>query len=163
MSQSGGSTGRISGRINAARFSKWIFHGLRLTLGGVWLIASYDKILHPQAFAETVYNYQILPDSAVNLAALILPWLELLLGVCLIAGWWLPGATMIGTGLLLVFIAALAFNQMRGLDIDCGCFSTSTTEGSADLWTVLRDIGFLIMSFYLTLRVYFHRKEKHFC
>jgi hypothetical protein len=57
--------------------------------------ASYDKILHPLAFAEIVYNYQILPDVLVNLVALFLPWIELLVGLSLIVGMWLPGALLI--------------------------------------------------------------------
>lgn len=52
-----------------------VYHAARLFMGGVFLYASFDKILHPAAFAEAVYNYQILPDAAVNLAALTLPWL----------------------------------------------------------------------------------------
>ena len=129
-------------------------HVARLFMGGVFLYASYDKILKPAAFAEAVYNYQILPDAAVNLAALTLPWLEFLLGICLIAGVWMPGATLLSTGLLTIFIAALVYNKMRGLDIHCGCFSIETTEGPADIWTVLRDVAFLAVSVYLTLSVF---------
>lgn len=136
-----------------------IFRVLRLFLGAVFLYASYDKILNPEAFAKAVYNYQILPDVAVNLAALLLPWLELLLGVCLIAGVWLPGATLISAGLMIVFIGALTFNLMRGLNIQCGCFSTESTEGPADLWTVLRDVGFLAVSLWLTLEVFYFRPK----
>jgi hypothetical protein len=123
----------------------------------VFLYASYDKILNPEAFAQAIYNYQILPDAAVNLAALTLPWLELLLGLCLIAGVWLPGATALSTGLLAAFMGALIFNQMRGLDVQCGCFSTASTDGPAGLWTVARDAGFLAVSAYLTVRVFFAR------
>jgi uncharacterized membrane protein YphA (DoxX/SURF4 family) len=130
--------------------------GLRLLLGAVFLLASYDKILHPQAFAQAVYNYQILPDAMVNLMALALPWLELLLGLCLLAGLWLPGATVLSTGLLMIFIAALVFNQVRGLDIHCGCFSTQSSDGPAGLWTVARDLSFLAVSVYLMAReIYF--------
>ncbi|MFZ0727407.1 MAG: cation diffusion facilitator family transporter [Desulfobacterales bacterium] len=128
------------------RMQQIVLLALRLLLGIMFLYACYDKILHPQAFAQAVYNYQILPDMAVNLTALVLPWLELLLGLCLVTGLWLPGATMASTGLLLVFIGALVFNHVRGLDIHCGCFSTETTAGPADLWTVARDIGFLAVS-----------------
>ncbi|MFO7685946.1 MAG: cation diffusion facilitator family transporter [Desulfobacterales bacterium] len=135
----------------------FVFHALRLLLGAVFLYASYDKILNPEAFAQAVYNYQILPDAVVNLTALALPWLELLLGVCLVTGVWLPGATVTSAGLLLIFIGALVFNQVRGLDIHCGCFSTETTDGPVDLWTVVRDIGFLAVSVYLTLSVFFLR------
>lgn len=136
----------------------WAFTVLRLLLGAVFLYAAYHKILHPATFAETVYKYQILPAAAINLTALTLPWLELLLGVCLITGIWLPGATAISTGLLTIFIMALVVNQIRGLNIHCGCFSAESTEGPADLWTVGRDIGFLALSVYLTLNVFFTRQ-----
>lgn len=136
-----------------------IFRVLRLFMGAVFLYASYDKILNPEAFAKAVYNYQILPDIAVNLAALLLPWLEFLLGTCLVAGVWLPGATLISTGLMTLFIGVLSFNLMRGLDIHCGCFSTEATEGPADIWTVLRDAGFLAVSLWLTLDLFFFRRK----
>lgn len=136
-----------------------IFSILRLSMGAVFLYASYDKILHPAAFAKAVYNYQILPDIFVNLAALTLPWLELLMGLCLITGLWLPGTTIMTTGLLAVFIGALVFNQLRGLDAHCGCFSTEAKGGPAGLWTVARDVCFLAISAYMTLYVLFFRKE----
>jgi uncharacterized membrane protein YphA (DoxX/SURF4 family) len=139
------------------RIPKMLFHALRLFLGGLYLYASYDKILHPQAFAQAIYNYQILPDAVVNLAALVLPGLELLLGLCLVAGIWLPGATMMSSGLLAVFITALVVNLARGLNVQCGCFSTQAMEGPADRWTVVRDVSLLAVSAYLTLFVFFIR------
>lgn len=131
----------------------WVFHIFRLLLGLVFVYASYDKILHPQAFALGVYNYQLLPDAAINMTALILPWLELLLGLCLLFGVMLPGATVTGTALLVVFLGALVLNQLRGLDIHCGCFSTEIKEGPAGVGTILRDLGFLAVSLYLTIYV----------
>lgn len=139
------------------RLFLWLFHICRLLLGLVFVYASYDKILHPQAFALAVFNYQIVPDVAVNLIALILPWLELLLGLCLVFGVWLPGATIAGNGLLVFFLGALVFNQIRGLDIHCGCFSTEIQEGPAGVGTVLRDLGFLAMSLYLLLFIFFYK------
>ncbi|MEE4609291.1 MAG: cation diffusion facilitator family transporter, partial [Desulfobacteraceae bacterium] len=133
-------------------------HALRLFMGGLFLYASFDKILHPLAFAEAIFNYQILPDAVVNLAALVLPWLEFLIGLCLVAGVWLPGATVAGTGLLAIFMAALIFNLARGLDVHCGCFSTEATDGPADLWTVARDATLLAASILLTTRVLRRRK-----
>lgn len=127
----------------------WMFRVCRLLLGLVFVYASYEKILHPQAFAQAVFNYQILPDAAINLIALVLPWLELLLGLCLFFGVLLPGAIVAATGLLVVFLGALVFNQIRGLDIHCGCFSTATEAGPAGMGTVLRDLAFLAISLYL--------------
>ncbi len=129
---------------------------LRLFLGVVFLYASFDKLLNLEAFAQVVYNYQILPDETINLTALILPWLELYLGICLLSSRWLPGATVISTGLLAVFIAAMAYNQIRGLDIHCGCFSTETTGGPAGFSTLIRDGIFFIVSAYLTVHVFLH-------
>jgi len=141
-------------------FHPLLFNLLRILMGVVFLYASYDKILHPEAFAKAVFNYQILPDMAVNIAALILPWLELLLGVCLVAGIWLPGAIVMSTSLLALFIGALVFNNIRGLDIHCGCFSTEATEGPAGIWTIIRDISFFLASAYLTLRIFLFSKSQ---
>jgi uncharacterized membrane protein YphA (DoxX/SURF4 family) len=133
-----------------------LYHTARIILGAIFLYASFDKILHPQAFAEAVYNYQILPDSMINLTAIVLPWLEALLGICFFAGVWMPGVSVISTGLLGVFIGALIFNQMRGIDVHCGCFSTQSSGDPAGmLWTVARDALFLFFSVYLTVWVFF--------
>ena len=134
-----------------------LFLVCRLLLGLVFVYASYDKILHPQAFALAVFNYQIVPGLAVNLIALILPWLELLLGLCLLLGVWLPGATIAVNGLLIFFLGALVLSLVRGLDIHCGCFSTEIQEGAAGLGTVLRDLGFFAMSLYLLLFIFLYQ------
>jgi len=121
----------------------------RLILGGVFIYASWDKIFHPAAFAEAVFNYQILPFQLINLMALILPWLELILGVLLLSGIWVSGAAL-GVNLLMVmFLAAIIFNTARGLNISCGCFSTKTTASGLSGWIVLRDVFFFSLSAYL--------------
>ncbi len=134
---------------------EWLLLLLRMALGLMFVYASYDKILHPQAFSLAVYNYQILPDMLINLTALVLPWLELILGLCLMSGAWLPGATALSSGLLSLFLGVLVFNLLRGLDIHCGCFSTEAVGKPAGGWTILRDIGFLAVSFSLTVLVLF--------
>jgi len=136
-----------------------VFQGLRIFLGAVFVYAAYDKILHPLDFAKAVYNYQILPDILVNLVALILPFLELFMGICLILGFWLPGATVISSGLMVVFISALVFNLFRGLDVHCGCFSTKGSGEGAGILTVLRDVFFLCVSIYLLLTVFIQHEK----
>ncbi len=37
------------------------YHFTRLVIAGVFIYASIDKIIHPDLFAEAVYNYQVLP------------------------------------------------------------------------------------------------------
>jgi hypothetical protein len=50
----------------------------------------------------------------------------------------------------------MIFNLARGLDIHCGCFSTST-DGVSNIpmaWYVMRDGLFLIPAFYLFYRTF---------
>jgi hypothetical protein len=126
---------------------------VRWVLGGIFAFASLDKILHPGSFAELIYNYQILPGAWVNLTALVLPWLELLLGLLLIFGWWLRPAVILANLLLVTFFGALLYNLARGLDIHCGCFSTSTKGDPTQVWYVIRDSTFLMMGAYLFFRL----------
>jgi hypothetical protein len=76
-----------------------------------------------------------------------------LVGGMLIVGIWMPGAVMIYTLLMLVFITALGYNVARGLDIHCGCFSP-TSEESISFWTITRDVAILLMSLYLVFAVW---------
>ena len=131
----------------------YFYHGARFILGAIFVYASYDKIMHPEAFAEVVYNYQILPDGLINVTAIFLPWLEILMGVFLIVGFWMSGAVIWCNIMLAVYIGALCFNLARGLNVNCGCFST--TKGSTiSIETILWDVAFLALSVYLLFFVF---------
>ena len=125
------------------------YYAARWIIGVVFVYASVHKILHPQAFAQAIYFYQILPAGLVNLAALVLPWVELFLGVFLIIGLWMPGAVVISTLLFMTFMAALSYNMARGLDISCGCFSTSPSAEATGIRSIARDGMSLAVSLYL--------------
>ncbi len=130
------------------------YHFTRLAMAGVFIYASIDKIIHPDLFAEAVYNYQVLPGYLVNLTALILPWLELILGFCLLINRWMAGASALATGLMTLFVGLTLFNLARGLDISCGCFSAAPGENPITLLTLVRDISFLILSLGLARLVF---------
>ncbi|MDF1592054.1 MAG: DoxX family membrane protein [Desulfobacterales bacterium] len=134
-----------------------LFHASRLFLGGILIYAGFEKIPAPGLFAKAVYEYQILPDVLINLTALVLPWLELALGILLIVGIWLPGAVLLSSLLLLTFSGILIFNMARGLNISCGCFSTEPSTDPISWWTVMRDTSFLVPAFYL---LFANRAEK---
>jgi hypothetical protein len=62
----------------------------------------------------------------------------------------MPGALLAVNGLLLVFLAALVFNMARGLDVNCGCFSTgSEAPTMSTTYYLARDIGFLALGAFL--------------
>lgn len=115
---------------------------LRMVVGCILIYASADKILHPQDFAGIVKNYRLLPDVLVNLTAIWLPWFELVLGVCLYTGFWRQGALLLTTSLLAGFWLALIVNAIRGLDVNCGCFTSASSdpsEAAPMLWYIGRD------------------------
>ncbi|NMC49328.1 MAG: DoxX family membrane protein [Desulfovibrio sp.] len=119
---------------------------LRMLMAGIFLYASYDKILHPADFAAIIKDYRILPDILVNPAAIILPWLEMILGLLLLAGKWLEGALFLVNALMLLFWTALVVNAFRGIDIGCGCFSTAKESGGNMVWYIFRDGFFVLLS-----------------
>lgn len=124
--------------------STWLQGLCRLALGGIFIYSSLDKIAHPDEFARIIANYGILPDLLVTLPALVLPWLELFAGLLLVAGIWTRSVAALLSLLLLAFILALGVNALRGIDVNCGCFSTSA-EIKENAWVlILRDLLILI-------------------
>jgi uncharacterized membrane protein YphA (DoxX/SURF4 family) len=121
---------------------------VRLVLGCIFVYASLDKLRHPHLFAEALYNYQLLPDAAINLVAIWLPWLELVAGGLLILGLLLEGSVLVLSGLMVVFLVAMGFNLARGLDVHCGCFVTQSADPMTII-TLFRDAFFLLLAFYL--------------
>ncbi|MBN1592447.1 MAG: DoxX family membrane protein [Candidatus Coatesbacteria bacterium] len=127
----------------------------RIIVGGVFVYASIDKIIHPAQFADMVYNYRMLPYFVINFFAVILPWIELVIGLCLILGPFSDAASLVTGGLLAMFIVASIAALIRGLDINCGCF-TMSPEGKKAGWSVIITntvlISMLAQSFFFDLR-----------
>ena len=139
-----------SNRIMSLLKNKWVIFAFRISLGVVFLYASFDKIRDPGSFSSNIQNYQILPYGITNLFAIFLPWVELYVGACLILGVFLNGAALLSMGMMVMFIISLGQAFARGLDIECGCFSQ---EGSlVGLNTLLRDIIWLAMAVFVWRR-----------
>jgi uncharacterized membrane protein YphA (DoxX/SURF4 family) len=130
----------------------------RFILGGVFIYASLDKITHPHAFANIIANYQMLPGILITLPALVLPWLEMISGLFLVAGIFKRASALILSSLLLMFTAAIAINLIRGITFDCGCFSTITSAAGSDpLGLLARDLLLLIPGFII---IFFHKDNE---
>lgn len=120
--------------------NRLVLMAIRIVLGVTFVWASIDKIVHPAEFAMSIYNYRMLPYWAINLMAIIMPWLELVCGVLIMVGpLWRGSAFMIGV-MLLVFVIALSSAIARGLDINCGCFSVGEEGHAVGLDLLIRDI-----------------------
>ncbi len=124
---------------------------VRLVVGIMFIYASYDKILDPAQFARVIYNFHILPGELVNLSAIIMPWVEFVCGVTLIFGIYKKGSVLILNTLLVIFMVAIIVNIIRGVDLECGCFTVSSKAKSNAYSLLFRDIGYFILTFYLFL------------
>jgi uncharacterized membrane protein YphA (DoxX/SURF4 family) len=123
-----------------------LFAAGRILLGSVFVWASWNKIFDPIAFAQAIANYQIVPPALGNPAALILPWVELVCGICLILNRWVRGSALIAALLLAIFIGALGYNIHRGVDISCGCFTLDEKAPGSMWFYIARDTMFLVMA-----------------
>jgi len=116
----------------------------RLTVGGIFIYASLDKLTHPQAFAEVIHHYRLVPYLLLHPAALLLPMVEFVLGIGLVLDIGRRGAALIASVLLLVFMVAIATALARNLDISCGCFNTDGGH-AVGLSLLGRDLGLLLL------------------
>lgn len=103
-----------------------VLTGLCLLMGGIFLASGLSKVGATMQTLAAVYSYQItLPDWLANAVAVGLPWVEIVLGLSLLAGFGLRFVLPV-TGLVLGgFTLLTAQAWWRGLPIDCGCFDFS--------------------------------------
>jgi uncharacterized membrane protein YphA (DoxX/SURF4 family) len=99
---------------------------IRTFLGLLFLAAGIPKVGAHLPTLAAVYSYQIvLPDWLATAIAYGLPWVEIGLGLALIAGLLMP-LTLAATAIVLLFFTALTAQAWwRGLEIDCGCLDFS--------------------------------------
>jgi uncharacterized membrane protein YphA (DoxX/SURF4 family) len=127
----------------------------RLGLAAVWLTSGIAKAADPRSTTVAVRAYQLLPEAMVDVVAAALPYLELALGVLLLAGLATRLVAVLSAALLLIFIGGVISAAARGLSIDCGCFGgggTVATGTTAYTQEVLRDTGFLSLALFLAIR-----------
>ena len=96
----------------------------RLFVGGIFIYASLDKLGHPQAFAEAISHYRIVPYPLLHLCAHLLPLVEILVGTALVLGIGRRGAALLAGLMTVIFMVAITSALIRNLDISCGCFNT---------------------------------------
>jgi uncharacterized membrane protein YphA (DoxX/SURF4 family) len=106
----------------------------RLVLAVLFLKMGLAKMLDPIDFLKLVREYHMLPDTPpyfLNLMAVVLPSLEVVCAIVLLAGISVRGAALTLVGMLVVFTTAvllrsLAIHAQGGIaycaiKFDCGC------------------------------------------
>ena len=122
----------------------------RLLIGGILIYASIEKIVNPGEFARAIDNYRIIPLGLENSMAIILPWLEFVIGICLIIGVFIDGASFLVIVIMLVFIIAITFAILSGYNIECGC---GLKPGElVGVQKIIEDLTYLILAWMIIKR-----------
>lgn len=143
----------------------------RLALAAIFLVAAYAK-LKPQGgmpwsassvktslamFAMQVDSYQLLPETAVNTVAHLLPPFELVLGLWLLSGIALPFSSLVTTLLIGGFFGVMVRTFSLGLEVNCGCFGPGEQLGAK---TLIRDGSLLALSLAVTIGAFLLRRTR---
>lgn len=131
--------------------------GVRLVLAGVMLYAGWAKLTDLTGSVQNVLAYELVGYDAARVIGVLLPVVEVALGVLLLVGLLTRGAAAVTGLLLLVFVAGIVSAWVRGLAIDCGCFGTGgggsvAPEDTRYLTDLLRDAVFLALVGWLVVR-----------
>jgi len=135
------------------RAGAWAALGARFFLGAVFLVMGAHKALHPPDFLGALHQYHLFGNHVLlNLTASVLPWMEILCGLFLLAGIAVRGCAVVTLVMLTVFslavlMRALALQQSAGLlfcavRFDCGC-------GSGEVFVcrkLLENVGLLVLA-----------------
>lgn len=101
---------------------------VQVAVGLVLLWSASEHLKNMQFFLISVFRYELFPQPMVKLIVLMMPYVELLLGVYLLANL-NPSFSRLMTALVFFAFAILQITALaRGLEIDCGCFGTSNDK-----------------------------------
>ncbi len=140
------STGR------SADVKQWIGLAARLVFGAVMLIAGVTKAGNIPETQQATRAYQLLGYELSNAWGMVMPWVEIVVGVFLIIGFMTRFAAVIGSLLMIAFLIGIISVWARGIKIDCGCFGGGGATADPAYGTeTLRDIGLLLLSGWLVI------------
>ena len=131
----------------------------RIIIAVVFIGAAVPKIIAPHEFAIAIFRYQVAPYPTVNIGAVLMPWIELVVGVAIL---FIPrmrdAAAVIIFGMLAFFAIAIMSAIFRGIDIGCGCFSVNPHAQTVGWLSIIRNIALMI----LTAIVFFDTWQKKY-
>src|SRR5256885_3040163 len=113
--------------MNAPTARTWTATAFRVALAAVWLYAGASKVSDADASGRAVRAYQLLPDGMARAVGFGLPFVEITIGLLLLAGIGVRVLAGVSIVLLGVFVGAIISAWARGLTIDCGCFGGGGT------------------------------------
>lgn len=123
------------GRYAVVVFATRAVIGILLVVAGI--LKAHDG---PVVTATFIAGYRILPSLVVAPLALMLPYVEILLGAYLSVGLFLRIVAWLAAAQFIVFSIAVASLVVRGIAADCGCFGSGVPTPPS-WWHVMADLA----------------------
>jgi uncharacterized membrane protein YphA (DoxX/SURF4 family) len=134
---------------------------LRLIVGGVFVYAGLLKLRHPDAFADSIASFRLLPATAINVLALSLPGFEVLIGATVLVGRYRRAAALGVVIMTAAFAFALSFALAKGLQIECGCFGSESPSRFSTWFALGRDLLLLLAASALYVQAWSAASTNH--
>jgi uncharacterized membrane protein YphA (DoxX/SURF4 family) len=117
----------------------------RIIVGGVLVYAGFMKAIGPSAeFAAIIAAYKILPAALVTPLSMALPYIEMWIGLFVLAGFYTRQAAIAAVVLIGAFSIALVSALVRGIDLaSCGCFGA---DALSPRYTIVMDAVLFTLS-----------------
>jgi len=120
-----------------------------ICLGLVFLLAAFSKIGDLGSFSNVVEKMVYLPTFFKGLLILLLPGLELTLGLCLLTRFALNESVYLAAGLLAIFLLDSIYMNATNHHVDCGCFKSAVPLLKLEGWWIaVRNLGLFVMSMF---------------
>jgi len=117
----------------------------RLTLGAIWIFAALAKLTNRHANGEAVDEVGLIRGRAARAIGVVLPYLELALGLLLVTGEELLAASLTSGVLPSAFSLAISVNLIKGRQVKCNCFGQY--GGEYITWrTLVRNICLILLA-----------------
>lgn len=96
-----------------------------LIIGGIFFISGLLKVINPDAFRKTLSTHGLFSTGTIHLIGLVLPYVEIAVGLLFALGFKLKITGGIVICLLILFTIEGSFAYaLSTAAVDCGCFST---------------------------------------
>ena len=96
---------------------------LRFELGAYFAWSGWMKVFSTglDNFTRAVGNYKLVNPPLDAVVAYTVPWVEMIVGICLVFGIWKRGALMVLAALVGCFAFSVLQADLKNLNIACGC------------------------------------------
>lgn len=138
---------------------------IRVALGGLMVFSGWmklgisdlgfiPKMLSPLDFAYSIKAFKLgFSEDQIILLAFIIPWMELIAGLCVLLGAWTRSAALLIAMLMLAFMGGIASLMIRNLDVNCPCFGAIKMfcTGPLGACHLIRNTGFTLAAAFLVV------------